>query len=181
MRALALLGLAGLAGCSYVSGMFSSGAKSSAGVDKGPAACPTAVALRPLANTAVFGSDGRRPMDVGFYGLISEVDVKCQPFGDTLRASLDIVIAAERGPTGRGDAVDFAYFVAVTGPDQAIISKQTLSVRVAFAGASRRAAVTDHIEQAIALGGRRPEELNIIVGFQQTPDVVEFYRSFRGR
>jgi hypothetical protein len=44
--------------------------------------------------------------------------------GDTVR-SLDIVLAAERGASAKGDGVDLEYFVAVTGSDQSILSKRT--------------------------------------------------------
>jgi hypothetical protein len=41
--------------------------------------------------------------------------------------------------------------------------------------------VTDHIEETIPLAGRPPGELSIVLGFQQTSEIVEFYRNFRGR
>ena len=136
--------------------------------------------LRPLAQTAVFGPHGRRQVDVAFYGRLSEVEAKCQIFGDTLRTSLDIVLAAERGASAKGDGVDLEYFVAVTGSDQSILSKKNFPIRINVPADARRAAVTDHIEEAIALGGRRPADVTINVGFQQSPEVVEFYRNFRG-
>jgi hypothetical protein len=167
-----------LSGC----GWFSSSSSSSS-ADAGPA-CPTAVVLRPLAQTAVFGAQstqqGHRPLDVGFYGRLSDVDVKCQGSGDTLRALLDIVVVGERGPSAHGDGVDLEYFVAVTGTDQSILSKKNFPIHIAIPGDSKRAAVTDHIEEAIALGGRRPADVTINVGFQQSPEVVQFFRNFRG-
>jgi len=147
------------------------------------AACPTTAILRPLAQTAIFAPGAaRQPTGVAFYGILSEVDVKCSPSGDVLRASLDVVIIGERGPAAAGGTeLDVAYFVAVTGPDQTILSKRTLPVHISIPAAERRAGITDHFEESIALSGRPPGQLNIVLGFQQSPEVVEFYRNFRGR
>ena len=129
----------------------------------------------------MFFGPARQPQDVGFYGLLSEVEAKCQASADAVSAALDVIVVAERGPANRGESVDFTYFVAVTGPDQTVLAKRSFPVRVPIAPNARRAAVTDHIEETIALAGRRPADLNIVIGFQQPPDVVEFYKNFRGR
>jgi len=168
----ALLGLLALSGCSW----FSSSSP------KTTEACPSAVILRPLANTAVFGpQQQRRPDNVAFYGLLSEVESKCEYSADAVQMILDVVVVGERGPATKGDSVDLTYFVAVTGPDQAILGKDTLGVRIAFDGPQKRAAVTDHFEKTIPLGGRKGTDLNVVLGFQQSPEVVDFYKRFRGR
>jgi hypothetical protein len=111
--AAALFALFALSGCS----LFSSSSSQPA------VPCPSAVILRSLANTAVFGpAPQRRPENVAFYGLLSEVDRKCEYTGDAVRMTLDVVVVGQRGPAAQGDAVDLTYFVAVTGPGQTIIS-----------------------------------------------------------
>jgi len=138
--------------------------------------------LRPLSNTAVFGpAPERRPENVAFYGLLSEADLKCEYAAGEMKVALNVIIVAERGPATKGDVVDLPYFVAVTGPDQSIISKRPFAVRVVFEGTQKRAGVTDHIEQSIPLDGRKGSDLNILLGFQQSPEVVDFYKHFRGR
>jgi hypothetical protein len=173
-RATALIGLAALSGC----GWFSSSSSSS----KASEACPTAVVLRPLSNTAVFGpAPERRPDNVAFYGVLSEADLKCEYSGGAMRFSLDAIVIGERGPAAKGDSVDLQYFVAVTGPDQSILSKKPLAVRIAFDGTQKRSGVTDHIEETIPLEGRKGSDLNVLLGFQQSAEVVDFYKHFRGR
>lgn len=173
MQAAALIGLVALSGC----GWFSSSSSRTT-----EAACPSAVVLRPLSNTAVFGAaPERRPDNVAFYGLLSEADLKCEYAGDAVRLSLDAVVIGERGPASRGDSVDLQYFVAVTGPDQSILSKKPFGVRIAFEGTQKRSGVTDHIEETIPLEGRKGADLNVLLGFQQNPEVVDFYKHFRGR
>lgn len=171
-QSAALLGLVALSGCGWFSGS----------PPKSAEACPTAVVLRPLSNTAVFGAGAeRRPDNVAFYGILSEADLKCEYQAGAVRVVLDAIVIGERGPAAKGEAVDFQYFVAVTGPDQAIISKKPFAVRIAFDSTQRRAGVTDHIEQTVPLGGRNGADLNILLGFQQSPEVVDFYKHFRGR
>jgi hypothetical protein len=169
-------GLAALSGCSWLP-------FSTASSGPPPVSCPSAAILRPLAQTAVFAPGAaRQPMGVAFYAILSDVEAKCEPAGDALRAALDIVVVGERGPAGgKMDGLDVQYFVAVTGPDQAILSKRSFPVHIAVPGDSRRAGVTDHIEETIPLTGRSPSELNIVLGFQQSPEIVDFYRHFRGR
>jgi hypothetical protein len=145
-------------------------------------ACPSAVILRPLAQTAVFGpAVERRPDNVAFYGILSEANIKCEYTGNALRINLEVVVAGERGPAGKGDSVDLPYFVAVTGPDQTVLARNPFAVRIAFEGNQKRSAVTDHYEEVIPLDGRKGSDLNVLLGFQQSPEVVDFYKHFRGR
>ena len=101
--------------------------------------------------------------------------------GGTLHVSLDNVIVAERGPAGRSNDVDFTYFVALTGSDQSILAKKLFSVHVTAAPDAKRSGVTDHVEVAFSTGGRPLSDLNIMAGFQLTPDTVQFYKNYRGR
>ncbi len=178
--ALMLLGLAALSGCSWLPSWSSSTSES-----KAPAApaCPSAIILRPLAQTAVFAPGAaRQPMGVAFYGILSDVDAKCQAAGNAVRASLDVVVIGERGPAaGTAEGIDVQYFVAVTGADQTILSKRSFAVHIAIPTDAKRAGVTDHIEETIPLAGRPPGDLSIVLGFQQSPEIVDFYRHFRGR
>lgn len=174
-----MLGAVGLAGCSTVSSLnpFSSGPGAAS------AACPTAAILHPLAQTAVFAPGAKpQPMGVAFYGVLDDVRVKCDRTGDALQASLDIVVIGERGPAaGAATGVDLQYFVAATGPNQSILSKRSLPVHIAVPADAKRAGVTDHIEEAIPLAGNPPGAVNIVLGFQQSPEIIDFYRHFRGR
>jgi len=172
--AAAVFGLLALSGCGGLSLPFTS--------SKPAETCPSAVILRPLANAAVFGpAPERSPQNVAFYGLLSEVDRKCEYTGDAVRMSLDVIVVGQRGPAGKADAVDLSYFVAVTGPNRAILSKKPFAVHIAFGPDQTRAGVTDHIEEAIPLAGQKGTDLNVVLGFQQSPDVVDFYKHFRGR
>ena len=112
---------------------------------------------------------------------MSEADVKCEYTGDAVRIAFDVIVIGERGPAGKDNSVDLPYFVAVTGPDQTVLARNPFAVRIAFEGNQKRSGVTDHYEEVIPLGGRRGADLNVYLGFQQSPEVVDFYKHFRGR
>ena len=139
--------------------------------------------LRPLAQTAVFAPGATpQPAGVAFYGLLDDVSTKCERSGGTVHVSLDVVVIGERGPAARGGTgIDLQYFVAVTGPNQTILSKRTLPVHIEIQANARRDGVTDHIEETIPVASGQAGDLNIVLGFQQSPEVVDFYRHFRGR
>ena len=139
--------------------------------------------LRPLSQTAVFAPGAaRQPTGVAFYGILSDVESKCTRSGDSVRVALDTVIIGERGPaSGAGTGVDLQYFVAATGADDTILSKRTLPVQITIPAGMRRAGITDHVEEWVSLGGRSPADVKVVLGFQQSPEVVQFYKNFRGR
>ena len=146
------------------------------------AACPAAVILRPLANTAVFApGTAPRPENVAFYGLLEEVDSHCESLQGAVRMRLAVDVIAQRGPTARGDTADFTYFVALTAPGEKILQKQPLAVQVTIPPNKLRAGVTDRFEEVLPLSGYTAGALTLDVGFQQSPEVVEFYKHFRGR
>jgi hypothetical protein len=169
-RRLAPAGLVALSGC----GLFGGG--------KPPPACPAAVVLQPLANTALFAPGAEpRPENVAFYGILSEVDSKCEYTREGVRVRLDVIVVGQRGPMAHGDRLDLNYFIAVVAPGERILSKKPFSVQVVFPGNAKRAGVTDHVEEVIPASAGQASQLTIDVGFQQSPEAVEFYRHFRGR
>jgi hypothetical protein len=173
---LAAFGLAVLASCS----LNPFGGKKA---DQAAApACPVAVILKPLANTAIFSPNTElKPINVAWYGIYSDISVTCNVNGGTLVATLDNIIVAERGPAGRGNDVDLNYFVSLTGPDQAILGKKTFAVHVTLPDKAKRGGVSDHVEVSFATGGRPISDLNITAGFQESQQAIEFYKNFRGR
>jgi len=174
---LAAFGLGVLASCSWVPFVGTKPNQAAA------PACPIAVILKPLSNTAVFSTPGGdlRPLNVSWYGIYSDISITCNVTGDTLHASLDNVIVAERGPAAHNNDVDLSYFVSLTGPDQTILGKKTFAVHVSVPDKAKRGGVSDHVEVAFATGGRPITDLNITAGLQESPQAIEFYKNYRGR
>ena len=144
--------------------------------------CPAAVILRPLANTAIFTPGAApRPENVAFYGLLDEVDSHCESLQGAVRMRLAVDVIAQRGPAARGNVANFTYFVALTAPGEKILQKQPLAVQVTIPPGKLRAGVTDRFEEVLPLSGYTAGALTVDIGFQQSPEVVQFYRHFRGR
>jgi hypothetical protein len=173
--AIAIGGLLSAAACSWVPFV---GKKSAPETPS----CPVAAVLHPLANTVVFapGTD-RKPPYVAFFGLFSDVSANCTLTGTTLHAVLDNVIVAERGPSARGNDLDLSYFVALTTADQTILGKKTFTVHVSIPPTEKRGGVNDHVEMVFNTGGRPVSELSITVGFQDPPEVVDYYKHYPAR
>jgi hypothetical protein len=167
----AFLGLLALSGCGFLSSS-----------KPPPVPCPNAVILRPLANTAAFapGTDPR-PENVMFYGVLSEVDRTCDYTDDTVRMTFDVIVIGQRGPAAKNDSVDLTYFVAAVAPNEQVLARKTFTVRIGFEPNQIRAGVTDHFVETLALAGHKGSDVNFYLGFQQTPQVVDFYKHFRGR
>ena len=177
---VAACALAFLASCSWIP--FVGKKKDAAPVNP---ACPITVILHPLANTAVFApgatTGNLKPLNVAWYGIYSDIQATCSMSGGTLHATLDNVIVAERGPAARGNDVDLNYFVALTGADQSVLGKKSFAVHVTVPDNQKRGGVSDHVEVAFSTGGQPLSNLNITVGFQESPQAIEFYKNFRGR
>ena len=172
-----------LSGCGSISWPFGWFSSSSTPAAAPAAACPAATILHPLAQTAVFAPGAtHQPMGVAFYGVLNDVSVNCDTGAGALHLALDVIIIGERGPAaGKVEGVDLPYFVAVTGANEAVLDKRSFAVHIAIPANATRAGVTDHIEETIPLAGQPPGGLGIVLGFQQGPDVVDFYKHFRGR
>jgi hypothetical protein len=178
--AMALVIGSALSGCGAPSWMPFVGKKSP---DAAMPSCPVTAVLHPLANTVVFAPNAeKKPLYVAWYGIFSDVSATCTVIGDTLHASLDSVIVAERAPAARIDnSVALAYFVALTAPDQTILGKKTFAVNVAVPPDAKRGGVTDHVEVAFNIAGHPISDLNITVGLQLSPDAVEYFKHYPGR
>lgn len=177
---LAAFALALLASCSWIP--FVGKKKEEKPINP---SCPITVILHPLANTVVFSPTAvpgeLKPLNVAWYGIYSDISATCTMSGGTLHATLDNVIVAERGPAAHSNDVDLNYFVSLTGTDQSILGKKSFSVHVTVPDKAKRGGVSDHVEVAFSTGGQPLSNLNITVGFQESPQAVEFYKNFRGR
>jgi hypothetical protein len=54
-------------------------------------------------------------------------------------------------------------------------------VRIETPANAKRAGVSDHVEETIPLGGRRPGDLAIVIGFQQSGEAAEYYHHYPRR
>lgn len=176
VRSLAALAASAglLAGCQSVASVLESPEP-----NIGP--CPSALSLYDAHRLVEVEGDEVVYENVGFTGEILGVRSLCSYYGERpIIANLEIDMGFGRGPAARGDTHTYEYFVAVTRRDLAVIRKEVFPIVVEFRPGQDRVYLTEEIE---AISIPRAEEgtsganFEIIVGFELTPEQIEFNRS----
>ena len=148
-----------------------------------PGPCPRVSVLGVAAKLVLFRpGPGRDLIDVEFEGEITPLGGGCN-YVDRDRAiemRLEFRIAALRGPAAVGPTVEFPYFVAIVGPDQAILAKQVFASPIEFEKNRRRAGALEQTDQTIPLAeGQTGADFEILVGFQLTAAQLDYNRQQR--
>lgn len=146
--------------------------------DAPPPPCPPAGTPAPLDSFTQFEPGGSQDLtQVRFSGRIAQVKQVCEYDETGVDVDLAIQVIVERGPADRSRQADLQYFVAVENGPGNITAKQVFDVAVPFAGNSRRLARLEEIELRIpAPSGRGFQETRVLVGFQLSPEQLEYNR-----
>ena len=89
-------------------------------------------------------------------------------------------IIAARGPKAGTSRVVIVFFAAIISPDGQVIAKETFESRVEFPQNRRRVGVREQVTQKIPLTAQvAGQDYQILVGFQLTPDQLEYNQSRR--
>ncbi|MEA1943028.1 MAG: hypothetical protein U9P68_12365 [Pseudomonadota bacterium] len=143
--------------------------------------CPSALSLYDAHRLVEINGEEINYENVGFTAEIIGVRSFCSYYGERpILANLEIDMGFGRGPAARGNAHTYEYFVAVTRRDMAVIHKEVFPVRVEFDAGEDRVYRTEEIE---AISIPRAEEgtsgvnFELIVGYELTPEQIEFNRS----
>jgi len=148
-----------------------------------PPACPRATILGDGASVTKFrDGSGRDLTDVVARAEIVDASVECDYNRNGVDVAMQIAIAATRGPADRARMADFDYFVAVADAQRNILAKEVFRVRVAFPETQNRVGTIERIEPHIPLKNRAEGvSYQIVVGFQLTPEELEWNRTQRAR
>ncbi len=145
-----------------------------------PGPCPRVSVLRDAAKLVQFRpGPGRDLIDVEFEGEITLLGGGCDYVDDdrVIEMRLELRIAALRGPAARGAKVELPYFVAIIGPDQAILAKQVFASPIEFEQNRRRAGALEQTDQTIPLqDGQTGADFEILVGFQLSAAQLDYNR-----
>jgi hypothetical protein len=154
-----------------------------AACNRTPPACPRASIINDGASVTRFrDGPGRDLTDVTMQAEIVDIAVECDYDRRGVDVALQVAIAATRGPADRSRAADFDYFVAVADPQRNILAKEVFRVQFKFAPNEQRVGTVDEIEPRIPLKSRADGvEYQIIVGFQLTPEEIEWNRTRKPR
>lgn len=139
--------------------------------------CPQVQIVGDASEVTQFQGEGRDLTDVAMRGVILGFDGGCEYDDGGVTVDLLLDIAAARGPAGTGDVARFDYFVAITDPTGDFLAKEIFTTEIALQGAAARGGVREELEQQIPLDTPAAgDEYNVLVGFQLTPDQLDYNR-----
>jgi hypothetical protein len=172
------LGAAGCGGDEGATGTL----KGILGTASKKATCPSAVVVSDARHLYDFAAGGGSAADVRVAVRITIPAARCKIEGGRALVDLDVPIDAARGPglrKGRLE-VEFPYFVAVADRFDNILAKEVFTASVRIGGDQERTSTVEAIQQVIPLAdGQDGSHFVIYVGFQLTPEQVEFNRRNR--
>lgn len=146
--------------------------------DEPPPPCPQAGTPAPLDTVTQFDAGpGRDLTQVRYTGRIGGVDVACEYDEKGVDVALRVRLVVERGPADRDRKAPLQYFVAVEDGPGNVTAKQVFDVTVPFEGNIRRVAQFDEIDLRIPAPKQGFRETHVLVGFQLTPEQLDYNRS----
>lgn len=148
-----------------------------------PGPCPNALSLYDAHRLVEFRGQDQILGNVGFTGEILNVAGACT-YTDRSASPIDMQMAIRfafgRGPAAEASEKTYYYFVAVTRTDDAVIERQVFPITVRFPAGQNRVEMTQEIG-TITIPRATPttsgSNFEVIVGFELTPEQVEFNRS----
>lgn len=156
------------------------------GVDRRPnvGPCPLMGVLYDSSRLVQFAEpNAQRYSNIAFTGEMQGVQGLCRYVAaDPITMNMDIAMEFGRGPAAGADHRTYRYWVAVTRRGRAPIAKQYFDVDVRFPRGQDVVAHTEHINRIViprANAEISGENFEILVGFDLTPDQLQFNRDGR--
>ncbi len=151
-------------------------------------ACPHIVIVKDTAELTAFRpGPGRDLTDVVFDARIDGFDGTCETDLDDDRSGqvdvdLQLVFEATRGPANTTRQGKFSYYVAIADRGGAILAKKVFDTELEFEGNRSRVGGIEELTQEIPLRpGQLGEDFDIFVGFQLSPEQLNYNRAKRVR
>jgi len=151
---------------------------SACSLDQKHGLCPNASILANTSNATVFkdkmeGDPSGELYEVTMTGVTS--DCSFDKDEGTTDSSLTLTFRAMRTPTGEAAEYAVPYYVAVTRDSTTIVSKQILSVSLAFRPGEASTLVTADISVPVRLdNGKKPYDYGILAGLQLTQAQLDY-------
>lgn len=145
-------------------------------------ACPRVEIVSDLSRLVKFREGpGRDLNDVLYNARFDDVKTGCSYDKTGVTVEMTVSLIGQRGRAGLTlPAGDVTYFVAITDRNQNIVAKRTFTSRFDFSG-KPTAAIDDELVQRIPLAPTTPAtDHNLILGFQLTPEEIDFNAKNRG-
>lgn len=132
------------------------------------------------------GRDGARDLtDVRYRIKLGAITGECASPKDRsqVTVTMNLPVMVTRGPAaGTDPAVTVGYFVAVTGPDQTVLTREAFSLSIAPPANQLSSGLVETLETEIPLpAGRDSGAYQVLVGLQLTPDQLGDNRAAAAR
>jgi hypothetical protein len=156
------------------------------GLDRRPnvGACPLMGVLYDSSRLVQFAQpNAQRYANIAYTGEMEGVHGLCRYIdADPITMNVDINMQFGRGPAATSDHRTYRYWVAVTRRGRAPIAKQYFDIDVAFPRNQAVVSRVEHINRIViprANADISGENFEILVGFELTPEQLQFNRDGR--
>lgn len=174
-------------GCATLAALTLAAVVAGCGGNKPEPACPRAVIPQDAATITRFrDGPGRDLTDVLVTGNIQNILVdQCKYDKSAVDVNnFQIAITADRGPADRSKTADFEYWIAIVDPDKKILTRQVFKQHFDFPDNLNHVGTVAGTDLALHIPLKdimKAPDYQIIVGFQLTPQELEWNRSQRAR
>lgn len=144
-------------------------------------ACPSVSLVRDLDRVTVFAAtDSTDLTDVAYSARFDALGATCDHGRRGVVIDTSFLLVALRGPADTERLAKLNYFVAITGPDGAVIAKEIFSTEIPFADNRRRVALREEVEPYIPYSREHPlEQYRVLIGFQLDGAQVTYNQAAR--
>jgi hypothetical protein len=141
--------------------------------------CPQVAIVRELerVTTADGAIEGKAGV-IGGAGMLA-VEGGCA-YGDEggVDVTFTVKLKAERGPRMAGDKIGFPFFVALVGPDNAVVQKKLMTAAFSFGSGERFATRDEPLHIYVPVGKNDTAEFyRVLLGFQLTEEQLNAVRA----
>lgn len=162
-----------------LAGVVGAVASCSAGKPKEGLPCPQVSMLADTSRITKFREGpGRDITDIEYEAEIGAYKGECvYKDDDSVELTLTVAIDAMRGPAAAGNTIETSYFIAIPAFYPSPAAKSVLPIRVEFPENISKVRFRDEdVVMRIPLKGKAGTEFEVFLGFQLTPDQLEYNR-----
>ena len=142
-----------------------------------PGPCPRAVVADQAGHLTRFVGAEKDPAHVQFEAQIGDLVGDCGYDGSTIDVDMKVQILGSRGAADKTGKATFNYFVAIARRDKTVLAREAFDATIEFPGNQTQNGIIDEITQTIPLQtGQDGNDFVIIVGFEMTPDELNYNR-----
>lgn len=145
-----------------------------------PRSCPQVAILRDLETFLDYGRDAATPETYVAGAKMRKLSGTCEYGDEGVEAVFDVDIAAEKGPRLGGSQIGFPYFVSVINPRDEIVSKEIMTVDLAFPPGASAMQKNEPLRVYIPLvKDENAAGYRVLIGFQLTESQLNEVRKGR--